>query len=77
MNSFIILRILISQFSFINLELKSEIEIIDLSGRRIYKEIIYSDFHYVDISDILPGLYYVCVMNGSNEFNYIEQLIIL
>ena len=61
-----------------HIESNALIQIIDLSGRIIYKKkIIDSDLHMINVSDIVSGMYYLNIVNPSNHSTYYESVVIL
>jgi len=62
--------------SLTNLNSESIIQICDLSGRVVYQNLIGDNFHSIDLSSVLSGIYYVMIDNQLNNINYIEKLII-
>jgi hypothetical protein len=62
--------------SLVNLTSESLIQICDLSGRVVYQNVTGNNFHSIDLTSLLSGIYYVVIDNELNNINYIEKLLI-
>ena len=62
---------------FSNLEPGILIEIVDISGRIIYTDKCHNSINKINITNILPGIYYLNIRDVSKKSIYLEKIIIL
>ncbi len=61
-----------------HMDSNADIQLIDLSGRSVLTKVLLDDnLNIIDVSDIIPGVYYLNITTPSKELIYYESIVIL